>query len=110
MSLRGVGFKVIEDELLCNAFILHSTDSEIGTYQRKEDLWAKIESSYNHEAVDKLKLETRSWRSLSKRWDKISAVCTLFRACMTQVDSEYESGSSEINTVSILLNDTFINN
>ncbi|XP_057486619.1 glutathione S-transferase T2-like [Actinidia eriantha] len=99
MTQRGPGFKSLEDVILCNTYILHSTDGEIVTYQKKKDLWAKIESSYNNEAVDARRLDRRNVKPLYARWKKISSACTLFRACITQSESHYESESSEVNTI-----------
>ncbi|XP_012834886.1 PREDICTED: uncharacterized protein LOC105955662 [Erythranthe guttata] len=94
MSQRGLGFKVIEDEILCNAYVHHSTDSAVGTYQSKDDLWAKIQNYYNHEAVDVNNLEHRNLRSLSSRFDKIASSCTLFRATLIQVTARNQSGGN----------------
>jgi hypothetical protein len=106
MTQRGAGFKQVEDILLCNAYIRHSTNSKIRTYQTRDDMWAKIEVSYNNEVVDTRQLEHRNIKSLSCRWERISAACTLFRSCVTQADRFNQSGSSDVDKVNILLNYT----
>ena len=70
-------------------------------------MWAKTESSYNHEVVDTRRLERRNVKSLYAHWKKIYSACTLFRACITQVESHYKNGSSEVNTINILLNNIY---
>lgn len=61
--------------LMMRLFSMHkyiiSTDSEIGTYQSKEDLWAKMESYYIHEVVDVNKLECRNTRPLCSCFEKL---------------------------------------
>ncbi|KAF5197279.1 hypothetical protein FRX31_013133 [Thalictrum thalictroides] len=72
MSQRGTGFRPLEDQLLCEAYVLHSTDVVVGAYQKNDDMWKKIQTTFNHEAVDKNNLDHRTIKSLECRWDKIS--------------------------------------
>lgn len=102
-SQGGLGLKRLEDEILYNAYVQYSSDSKIGTYQSKDDLWAKIESYYNYEAVDVNELERRNTRSLYARFEKIASSCTLFRAALVQAKSHNQSGVNTESTVSLCL-------
>ncbi|KAF5179468.1 hypothetical protein FRX31_030945 [Thalictrum thalictroides] len=65
MGSRGCGFKELEDCLLCNAYLVHSTDVVVGAYQKSADMWKKIQITFNHEAVDKNNLAYRTVKSYS---------------------------------------------
>lgn len=100
MSQRTKGFGSIEDCILCHAYILNTTDGEIGAYQTAAVMWSKIQNSYNHEAVDKHKLCPRTVKSLWSRWDKISPACTLYAACLASAEDHICSGGNEMDSVS----------
>ncbi|KAF5190722.1 hypothetical protein FRX31_019692 [Thalictrum thalictroides] len=59
----------------------------VGAYQKNADLWKKIQTTFNHEAVDKNNLGHRTIKSLECRWDKISPACTIYGSCLTAVET-----------------------
>lgn len=84
-----------------------STDSEIGTYQSKEDLWAKMESYYIHEVVDVNKLECRNTRPLCSCFEKIASSCTLLWTALIQVKTRSQSYGNAEGMVNICFNNTY---
>ncbi|KAG3080419.1 hypothetical protein PI124_g14461 [Phytophthora idaei] len=91
---RGPNWGPQEDKQLAKAWVLVSTDAEVGTYQKADIFREKVESHYNSIRPRTHKKFERGPNSVMKRWKALRVAVVIFCGCYASVLQLNESGKS----------------
>ena len=103
-SSRGPTYTVQEDMHLCHIYLDISQNPIIGISQKKDQFWARIETEYHSNGIQKV----RPRRSLETRMATILSAVSKLRGCINQIENKNPSGASDQDIVSIYFVDKCI--
>ena len=97
-STRGSNFTLKEYEVLCNAWLLLSTNPAVGKDQSGSDMWKNIAAEFN----TKLPNSNRDVKSIYAKWQSIQRDTLKYCGFVAQAKTVERSGADAEEAVSII--------